>query len=55
MAFGIMHTIEKAAEMLVNVMQITGGKKAQTITPDNFRAIEKDFNLNFSEEFLYEK
>ena len=55
MAFGIMHTIEKAAEMLVNVMQITGGKKAQTITPDNFRAIEKDFNLNFSEEFLYGK
>lgn len=55
MAFGIMHTIEKAAEMLVNVMQITGGKKAHTITPDNFRAIEKDFNLNFSEEFLYEK
>ena len=55
MAFGIMHTIEKAAEMLVNVMQITGGKKAQTITPDNFRAIEKNFNLNFSEEFLYEK
>ena len=39
MAFGIMHTIEKAAEMLVNVMQITGGKKAQTITPDNLGGI----------------
>lgn len=55
MAFGIMHTIEKAAEMLVNVMQITGGKKMQTITPQDFRKIEKDFNLNFSKEFLYEK
>lgn len=55
MAFGIMHTIEKAAEMLVNVMQITGGKKMQTITPDGFRKIEKDFNLSLSEDFLYEK
>lgn len=55
MAFGVMHTIEKAAEMLVNVMQITGGKKLHTITPENFRRIEKDFNLNFSEEFLYDK
>lgn len=55
MAFGVMHTIEKAAEMLVNVMQITGGKKRQTITPDGFRKIEKDFGLQFSEEFLYKK
>lgn len=55
MAFGIMHTIEKAAEMLVGVMQMTGRKKMQTITAADFRKIEKDFNLNFSEEFLYEK
>lgn len=53
MAFGVMHTIEKAAEMLVNVMQITGGKKRQTITPDGFRKIEKDFGLDFSDRFLY--
>ena len=53
MAFGVMHTIEKAAEMLVNVMQITGGKKMQTITPDGFKKIERDFNLNFPNEFLY--
>ena len=53
MAFGIMHTIEKAAEMLVNVMQITGGKKKQTITVDGFKKIEKDFHLHFSDEFLY--
>ena len=55
MAFGVMHTIEKAAEMLVNVMQITGGKKMQTITTDGFKKIERDFNLKFSDEFLYEK
>ncbi len=55
MAFGIMHTIEKAAEMLVHVMEITGGKKMQTITADGFREIERDFNLDFSDEFLYEK
>lgn len=55
MAFGTMHTIEKAAEMLVGVMQMTGGKKMQTITPADFKKIEKDFNLNFSEDFLYEK
>ena len=55
MAFGVMHTIEKAAEMLVNVLQITGGKKNHTITPDNFKKIAQDFNLNFSDEFLYKK
>ena len=53
MAFGVMHTIEKAAEMLVNVMQL-GGKR-QTITPSDFKEIAHDFNLNFDEKFLYEK
>ena len=53
MAFGVMHTIEKAAEMLVNVMQL-GGKR-QTITPSDFKEIEHDFNSNFDEKFLYEK
>ena len=53
MAFGVMHTIEKAAEMLVNVMRL-GGKR-QTITPSNFKEIAHDFNLRFDERFLYEK
>lgn len=53
MAFGVMHTIEKAAEMLVNVMQL-GGKR-QTITPSDFKEIAHDFNLSFDEKFLYEK
>lgn len=55
MAFGVMHTIEKAAEMLVHVMEITGGKKNHTITPENFRMIERDFHLSFDENFLYDK
>ena len=29
--------------------------KLQTITPDNFRHLAKDFNVTLSEEFLYEK
>lgn len=53
MAFGVMHTIEKAAEMLVNVMQL-GGKR-QTITPSDFKEIAHDFNLNLDERFLYER
>lgn len=53
--FGLMHTIEKAAEILIKVMSVTGGAKRQTITPDNFRALAKDFNVTLSEDFLYEK
>lgn len=29
--------------------------KLQTITPDNFRHLAKDFNVTLPEEFLYEK
>ena len=29
--------------------------KLQTITPDNFRALAKDFKVSLPEEFLYEK
>ena len=52
-AFGIMHTIEKAATMLVNVLQ-AGGKR-QTMSADNIRAIAKRFELNLDEKYLYEK
>ncbi len=53
--FGLMHTIEKAAEILVKVMSVTGGEKRQTIKPDDFRALAVDFKLTLPEEFLYEK
>ncbi|WP_130837815.1 rhamnulose-1-phosphate aldolase [Lachnoclostridium sp. Marseille-P6806] len=52
--FGLMHTIEKSAEILVKVMSMTD-KKRQTITPDNFRALEKGFSITLDERFLFEK
>lgn len=52
--FGLAHTIEKSAEILVKVMSIID-KKRQTITPQNFRDLAVDFKVNLSEEFLYDK
>ena len=53
--FGLMHTIEKAAEILIKVMSVTGGAKRQTIEPAQFRALAEDFKVTLSEEFLYDK
>ena len=52
--FGLMHTIEKAAAILLKVLAVRPDK-LQTITPDNFRHLAKDFNVDLKEEFLYEK
>ncbi len=52
--FGLMHTIEKSAEVLIKVMSIAG-RKFQTITPDNFRDLAKDFHVELPEKFLYDK
>lgn len=52
--FGLMHTVEKAAEILVKVLSMTG-RKRQTITPDNFRALNEPFGVLINERFLYEK
>jgi rhamnulose-1-phosphate aldolase len=49
-----MHTAEKSAEILVKVLSMTD-KKRQTILPDDFRHLAKDFNVNLPEKFLYEK
>lgn len=54
LTFGLMHTVEKAAEILVKMLSMRPDK-LQTITPQNFRDLAKDFNVNISEEFLYEK
>ena len=54
LTFGLMHTVEKSAEILVKVLSITP-KKRQTITPDDFRALAKDFHVTLPEKFLYEK
>ena len=54
LTFGLMHTIEKSAEILVKVLSIRPDK-LQTITPGNFRDLAHDFNVTIPEEFLYEK
>lgn len=54
LTFGLMHTAEKSAEILVKMLSMQPNKR-QTITPDNFHDLAKDFNVTLPEEFLYEK
>ena len=54
LTFGLMHTAEKSAEILVKMLSMQPNKR-QTIMPDNFRDLAKDFNVTLPEEFLYEK
>ena len=54
LTFGLMHTIEKSAEILVKVLSIRPDK-LQTITPQEFRNLAVDFHVNLPEKFLYEK
>ncbi|MEM1483728.1 rhamnulose-1-phosphate aldolase [Oscillospiraceae bacterium PP1C4] len=49
--FGLMHTIEKAADIYVRVLSCGQGIR-QTITDDNLRAIAKEFGVTINEEFL---
>ena len=53
-AFGLMHTVEKAAEVLVKVLSMTNQKR-QTIQPEEFRALNEPFGIQVGERFLYEK
>lgn len=54
LTFGLMHTAEKSAEILVKMLSMQPDKR-QTITPDNFRDLARDFKVTLPEEFLYEK
>lgn len=54
LTFGLMHTVEKAAEILVKVLSMSP-KKLQTIEPQDFRDLAKDFHVTLPEKFLYEK
>ena len=49
--FGLMHTIEKAAEIYVKAMSMGQGIR-QTITDDDLRAIAKEFGVTLRKEFL---
>ena len=52
--FGLAHTVEKSAEILVKARSMSAVKR-QTITPEQFRALAKDFGVTLPERFLYEK
>jgi len=54
LTFGLMHTVEKSAEILIKVLSIRPDK-LQTISEDDFRKLAKDFNVNLSERFLFKK
>lgn len=54
LTFGLMHTIEKSAEILVKTLAIRPDK-LQTIMPDDFRSLAKDFKVTLPEKFLYRK
>ena len=49
--FGMMHTIEKAAEIWV-LQKSTGLPELQTIQDDELRAIARDFKVQLREDFL---
>lgn len=52
--FGLAHTAEKSAEILVKTLSMSPNK-LQTITPQNFRDLAVDFKVTLPEKFLYEK
>ncbi len=54
LTFGLMHTAEKSAEILVKMLSMRPDK-LQTITAQNFRDLAVDFKVTLPEEFLYEK
>lgn len=54
LTFGLAHTVEKSAEILVKVLSITPNK-LQTIQPQQFRDLAKDFKVSLPEKFLFEK
>lgn len=54
LTFGLMHTVEKSAEILVKMLSMRPDK-LQTITVQNFKDLAVDFKVNLPEEFLYEK
>ena len=52
-AFGLMHTIEKAAQIASIALAAAGGKAPrQVITDDELKAIGRDFGVELNEEIL---
>ena len=51
LTFGLMHTVEKSAEILVKVMSMRPDK-LQTIETQNFRDLAEEFHVTLPEKFL---
>ncbi len=51
LTFGLMHTVEKSAEILIKVRSVQPDKR-QTISAKNFRALAADFNVTLMEDAL---
>lgn len=54
LTFGLAHTVEKSAEILVKVLSMQSHKR-QTIQPEGFRKLAGAFGVTLEEKFLYEK
>lgn len=54
LTFGLMHTVEKSAEILVKMLSMRPDKR-QTIQPQDFRDLAEEFQVELPERFLYEK
>lgn len=52
--FGLMHTIEKSAEIWIKVHSVRPDK-LQTISVEGFQQLARDFNVELDERFLYQK
>ena len=52
--FGLVHTVEKASEILVKTLSMSANKR-QTVTADELRSLSKNLDLNLPERFLFEK
>ena len=52
--FGLMHTVEKAADIYVRARSMNGGSDdfMNTITDDGLRAIAREFNIKTNEAML---
>ena len=53
-ALGLMHTVEKSAEMLVKVLSMTSEKRYYP-SADQFREMSQALGLKLPERFLYDK
>jgi rhamnulose-1-phosphate aldolase len=54
LTFGLLHTVEKSAEILIKIFSCTPNK-LQTISDENFRDLAEKFQVTLPERFLYKK